>query len=80
VYTRIAQERLSSEVGLWSGPRSRVISVCPGNFHSPMSRPEEAEDAIPVDEAAAHVLEVALGGPDCFPGGKFYRFGEEIPW
>jgi NAD(P)-dependent dehydrogenase (short-subunit alcohol dehydrogenase family) len=82
VYTRIAHERLSAAAGSGSGLglRSRVISVCPGNFHSPMSRPEEAEDAIHVDEAAAHLLEVALGDPERFPGGKFYRFGEEIPW
>lgn len=82
VYTRVAQERLPALLGLESEleSESRVVSVCPGNFRSPMTRPEEEEDAMCVDEAAAHLLEVALGGADRFPGGRFYRFGQEIPW
>lgn len=59
----------------------RVVSVCPGNFASSMSTAEElmSEDLRSVSEAAKDVLAVALDF-DGFPGGRFYRWRESLPW
>lgn len=57
----------------------RTLACCPGNFISPMTDESELSTAIPVEDAAKQVLKVALDY-DGFPGGRFYRFGEDIPW
>lgn len=55
-----------------------VVSVCPGNFQSPMSTPEEAEDSVSAADAAEGVLQMCRHAvPDSTPGG-FYRFGRPI--
>lgn len=56
----------------------RVLAVCPGNFISGMSSPEEISTSIPVEQAGADVIEVALNAS--YPGGRFYRHRREITW
>lgn len=57
----------------------RTVSVCPGNFASAMSTPEELLTAWTPDQAAASVFDVAMAAAQ-YPGGKFYRHGREISW
>lgn len=57
----------------------RVISCCPGNFASPMSQSHELATAINPNTAASYIMQVALEIGK-YPGGKFYRYGKEIPW
>lgn len=57
----------------------RVLACCPGNVASPMSTPEELLTAIHADQAAHHIVEL-VSQPQQYPGGKFYRNGESIPW
>jgi hypothetical protein len=45
-----------------------------------MSTFEELESAIPISEAATYILDLAEGSSETFPGGMFYRFGENIPF
>ena len=75
-------ERPSSNMAL--SPSRKVISVCPGNFASPMSTEEEREGASSPEEAAAEVLRLAWvacqGGGQGPRSGCFYRHGKAIPW
>ena len=73
VYTRVAhQERLNSY--------DRILSVCPGNFHSPMTTPEEMEDLISSDMVASSLWNLATDHRGMFPSGLFYRNTQIIPW
>lgn len=71
--TRVLHEGLSVDCRV-----RKIISVCPGNFPSPMSTEEEIKDASSPDEAAASILSL-LSSP-ATRSGKFYRNGEEVEW
>ena len=73
VYTRIAhQERWNSY--------DRILSVCPGNFHSPMTTEEERENLLSTDMVASTLWTLATDRSDKFPSGLFYRNAQIIPW
>lgn len=60
----------------------RLLAVCPGDVITRMSSEEEIArgEGVSPEGAALDVVDVALGAPDLFPGGKFYRAGHEISW
>ena len=60
-------------------PKARIVSICPGNFISPMSTEEEIPSARSAYSAAESVLEIALDSAR-FPSGHFYRNGNIIDW
>ena len=82
VYTRIThQERLNSLLSSSStSTYDRILSVCPGNFQSPMTTDEELDDLISSDIVASTLWKVATDNSGNFPGGLFYRNGQVIPW
>jgi NAD(P)-dependent dehydrogenase (short-subunit alcohol dehydrogenase family) len=62
-----------------TGRNIQIIACCPGNVASPMSTQEELRTAVPARHAAERILRLATDF-EAFPGGKFYRDGQEIPW
>eukprot|EP01038_Epipyxis_sp_PR26KG_P011911 gene11911-15936_t len=58
----------------------RFVSICPGNFKSPISSMEELADyesMVDVKDAAKDILDIAFNY-DKYPGGLFYRNGQVI--
>jgi hypothetical protein len=60
--------------------RCKIISVCPGNFISPMSTSEELISAIQIETVAQNIIRLTELPWDDVSGGKFYRDVEIIPW
>lgn len=56
----------------------RVISVCPGNFVSPLSSNEELSTSVPVHNVAQSIYDTIMD--EEIRGGLFYRNKEVIPW
>lgn len=70
---------LHKENGGTTGCNVRILACCPGNVASPMSAEEELEDTVTAEYAADHIFKYATE-PEKYPGGRFYRHGEEIAW
>jgi NAD(P)-dependent dehydrogenase (short-subunit alcohol dehydrogenase family) len=63
-------------------PRYKIFAVCPGNFPSPMSTAEElacSEHRVSVSDAVDGIMPLIFER-QFYSSGKFYRFGQEIPW
>ena len=78
VGTQILQKEIDQTYDLSN--RFKIISVCPGNFISPMSTSEELKSAAPIETVAQNIIRLTDLPWDNISGGKFYRDVEIIPW
>lgn len=60
-------------------PNFRIIACCPGNFISPMTSHDELQSIRSVEDVVKDITQI-IEKKDDFPGGRFYRFGQQIDW